>query len=93
MRMLIFPDTDTGMPILVSCIIPDALTVIYVKIIERGLYLLVFNLIFLFFSFSFCYLLFLEQLGLELERSVTLSHQSQSDGVVTILIMRLGRIE
>jgi len=93
MRMLIFPDTDTGMPILVSCIIPDALTVIYVKIIKRGLYLLVFNLIFLFFSFSFCYLLFLEQLGLGLERSVTLSHQSQSDSVVTILIMRLGRIE
>ena len=93
MRMLIFPDTDTGMPILVSCIIPDALTVIYVKIVERGLYFLVFNLIFLFFLFSFCYLLFLEQLVLGLEESVIQSHQSQSDSVVTTLIIRLGRMK
>ena len=39
------------------------------------------------------YFLFLEQLGLGLEGSVTLSHQSQSDGVITTLIMRLERMK
>ena len=49
-----------------------------------------FHFILFFFSFSFNFL-FLEQLGLGL--SVTLSHQSQIDGVVTRLIMELGRIK
>jgi len=61
-----------------------------VKIIDGGLYFICpFSFLFLFlFSFSFNFL-FLEQLGLGL--SVTLSHQSQIDGVVTRLIM--GEVE
>ena len=47
-----------------------------------------FSFYFILFCFSFIFL-FLEQLGLGL--SVTLSHQSQIDGIVTRLITRLGR--
>ena len=58
-----------------------------VKIVDGGLYFIFFLFIFilLFFSFSFNFL-FLEQLRLGV--SVTLSHQSQLDGVVTRLITR-----
>ena len=49
---------------------------------------ILFSLFILFLFFNF---LFLEQLGLGL--SVTLSHQSQVDGVVTRLIMGPRRIK
>ena len=59
-----------------------------VKIVNGGLYfILFFHFILLYFSFVFFY--FQNNSGQGL--SVTLSHQSQIDGVVTRLIMRLGR--
>ena len=54
-------------------------------------FIFIFSLLF-DFSFSFIfYFLFLEQLRLGL--SVTLSHQSQIDGIVTKLITGLGRMK
>ena len=63
-----------------------------VKIIDSGLHLFLFSLFHFIFSLPFnFYFLFLEQLGLGL--SVTLSHQSQVDGIVMRLITRLRRRE
>jgi len=61
-----------------------------VKTVDGGLHSFLFSLFLFFVSFIF-YFLFLEQLGLGL--SVTLSHQSQIDGVVTRLITGLGRMK
>jgi len=58
--------------------------------VDDGLDFIFYFLFYFLFSFSLIFL-FLEQLGLEL--SVTLSHQSQIDGVVTRLSMGLERIE
>ena len=67
------------------------MSTLYVKIADDGLYFIFsFHFILFLFYFSFNFL-FLEQLGLGL--LVTLSHQSQVDGVVTRLITGLRRIK
>jgi len=63
----------------------------HVKIVDGGLCF--YFLFSLYFIFLFLFLLFLEQLRWGL--SVTLSHQSQVDGIITRLITRLkeNRVE
>ena len=62
----------------------------YIKIVNGRLYFIFsFHFILLYFTFSFLIFHFQNNLGQGL--SVTQSHQSQIDGIVTRLIMGLGR--
>ena len=65
---------------------------LFVRIVDDRLNFYFRFLFYFLFSFSFLlFFLFLEQLGLGL--SVTLSHQSQLDGIVTRLVMGLRRMK
>ena len=63
-----------------------------VKIVDSGLYF-IFSFHFILFFFSFFFLIFYFQNNSGQGLSVTLSHQSQVDGIVTRLITGLGRMK
>ena len=71
------------------CMVGNGLSV---KIVDGGLYFIFsFHFILLYFYFYFLFFYFQNNLGQGL--SVTLSHQSQIDGIVTRLIIGLGRMK